>query len=86
MSFLRSVGNFAAGVAKSEGKRLARRGISALEARYLGGCVGGAVRTRSRKGRKARFVKGSAAAKAHMAIVRAKRTLAGCMRGCRRQF
>jgi len=91
MSFLKRIGNFAAGVVKSEGKKLARRGlsegkrmarqgISELSSRYLGGCVGMGVRAR-----RARLVKGSAAAKAHMARVRSKRTRAGCMRGYRKQ-
>lgn len=87
MSFFKRAGNFAMGVAKSEGKRLARRGLQALSDKYLGGCVSGmGVRRRRKSKGGSRLVKGSAAAKAHMSKLRAMRTRKGCYRGCRRAF
>lgn len=71
----KSEGKRLAGMAKNEGKRMAMRGVQSITDRYLGGCVGMGV-----KRRKGRLVKGSAAAKAHMAKLRSIRT---CIRRCR---
>lgn len=106
MSWLKNVGKIASSVAKSEGKKLAKRGLKAAADRYLsGGCVSGGSMFGSLKNaaislaksegkklakrglkaaanrylgsgvRKAHLVKGSHAAKCHMAKLRA-------MRGC----